>query len=715
MISAIGHRRTVSLRERTARWLLLLTLLHTIPVVWITPVAAGTAPTIGLLAFGVASLFTLDREGIALGLMVLVPVFAYLGIGYLIAWALGKLLERTSKWMRIAVLAALVGVPLGAVYFPVYVAGGHNSASSATLFQLLKGTLSPALVWSYWLTFHITLAGLFAAQFLRADHALVRFAERWRKPALGTIAVGGAALALYFGYPTLVCRPLAELGNNAAQVCVAKASSSRDQAYRYERAALDGHTEAIAWMVDVARSRDRKLIWMRRGADNGDAHSQYELYRLLSRMQDPASVAEAEVWLRRAADGGYPNAQMALAEALATEFYRTQSPDLLEERNALLHKAAANGSRFAKMRLAGHYVDGSMGHRIEWQTARSLYVELAEGALTEYERKWQIAPDFYASRVAELEAWERGLEIDDPVVVKAIAVQVLRSQHPGPGVQSFGRQLMARLAEHDPAVRAELIVMLRTGSGGLEKDLPAAQTWLVNAAEAGDIDAMDRLAGNYMNGREGFAVDYPAARRWLAALATVYEGASDKQARMRLAQLQRDLKYIDRLDERAGGELIGADELESLSRQTDAESHYRYALQLLTGHGAKRRAEGVARMQAAADLDHAEAAWRLVHVYERGFADELDHAAAVRELERAARSHHFEATRELASRYEYGKKGLAQDLPKAIEMYEQALAAGRDNRYGWNLDPDNFNHFRWLESRLRQARMKLSAQASASQ
>jgi len=62
-------------------------------------------------------------------------------------------------------------------------------------------------------------------------------------------------------------------------------------------------------------------------------------------------------------------------------------------------------------------------------------------------------------------------------------------------------------------------------------------------------------------------------------------------------------------------------------------------------------------------------------------------------------------------RYEYGNRGLPTDLPRAISLYENALAAGHDNRYGWNLDPDDFNHFKWLESRLRQARMKQSAQA----
>ncbi len=64
--------------------------------------------------------------------------------------------------------------------------------------------------------------------------------------------------------------------------------------------------------------------------------------------------------------------------------------------------------------------------------------------------------------------------------------------------------------------------------------------------------------------------------------------------------------------------------------------------------------------------------------------------------------------------FEYGKRGLPVDLPRAIELYEATLEAGRDNRYDWNLDPDNFNHFKWLESRLRQARLKQNRPAKGS-
>ena len=62
------------------------------------------------------------------------------------------------------------------------------------------------------------------------------------------------------------------------------------------------------------------------------------------------------------------------------------------------------------------------------------------------------------------------------------------------GVRELGTQLMEQLAaDGDETARDELIVMLRTGSGGVDKNLDAAKTWLLKAAEAGDPGAMERL------------------------------------------------------------------------------------------------------------------------------------------------------------------------------------------------------------------------------
>jgi TPR repeat protein len=283
---------------------------------------------------------------------------------------------------------------------------------------------------------------------------------------------------------------------------------------------------------------------------------------------------------------------------------------------------------------------------------------------------------------------------------------------PGPGVEARGLELLRRLADAgDEEARDELILVLRTGDRGVGGDLAAARTWLIRAAEAGDPEAMERVASNSMSGREGFPVDYPEAQRWFRALIE-HHAAGDEAARSQVPRLERELAHIDRLAEQAGGPLLGERELIELGRATDAESRYRYALQLLAGHGPERRAEALTRLREAARQGHGGASWRLFHVYERGFSDETDPASALEQLQLAAANHHFDAIRELGLTYEHGKRGLAADLPRAIALYESALAAGRDNRYGWNLDPRNYDHFAWVESRLRQARLKLAAQAA---
>jgi len=602
---------------------------------------------------------------------------------------------------------------VGAVYFPIYVAGGHNSSTSANLIGLFGGYLTDSFALPYWIALHGILAALYAGQFFAEGSQQILLAERWRKPVLQVSAIALVCAVVFTNYDKVVCRPLAELGNNAAQVCVAK-SNSVEARYWYERAAADGHAEAIAWLVDNTPNRQKRLAWLQKGAAAGDAAVQYQLAEHLRRYGGPAAQADAERWLEAAAEGNHGPAQLELAEQLTAKAIRTQSHELLARRNKLLEQAAASGSRLAMLRLAQHYSRGSMGYPVSMTHARYYYQALADGGEpTRQESRLQISAATYASRLQELDAWQAGLDAGDPQVIKTLAKLYLKSQLPGPGVRELGTRLFTQVAETDASARRELIVMLRTGTDGAEKDLAGAREWLLKAAEAGEADAMDRVASNYMNGREGFPVDYPKSRFWIEALIKHYQQDDSKDALARIASLENHLKYFDRLGDIAGGTLLGQADLQNLAQKTDAEAHYQYAQQLLSGHGAARRAEALSRLNAAAELGHGEASWRLVGIYERGFAQEIDPTAARRELKRAMRHHHFNATRELASRYEYGKKGFVQDLPKAIAMYEAALTSGRDNRYEWNLDPDNYNHYRWLESRLRQARLKLNAQVAA--
>jgi TPR repeat protein len=694
-------------QERCARWSLLLTMLHTVPAVWITPVAGGTAPTIALLAFGVASLLTPDRATLFLGLIVLIPALIYSAIAWGLAWLAAMTLQRLQQPVRHWLLAISIVALLASTYFPIFIAGGHNSSRSARLFELFDNTFSSTALTSYWIVLHVVLALLFTGHLLRNDHPVITFATRWHKPVLATTVITLISAFLFHSYSVLICRPLAELGSTHAQVCVAK-STSRDQRYWYERAASDGNVEAIAWLIEHTANRRQRLIWLRKGAELGDAAIQFALYRELMRLGGPTAAVEARRWLDQAVEGDYGPAQYVLVETLSREIYRTQSRALLAEHNTWLEQAAENGSRMAKLRLAQYYSSGSMGYSADLAKSRFYYEALANtNELSDSERALQIDTAVYQQRLEELDAWELGLKNHDPTVVKALAKRYLRSQLPGPGVRKLGISLMEQVAEKDYTARDELIVLLRTGANGVAKNLDAAKSWLIKAAQSGDPAAMDRLTNNYMSGREGFAVDYPKARHWINVFVEKYQGIDTDGARARVRDLQNKLRYIDRLEEQAGGALLGDAELIRLGQRNDAESHYRYARQLLAGHGTDSRREAIARLQEAAALGHGAASWRLFQIYEKGFASEIDPDAALYYLHLAVDEHHFDAARELAMRYEYGKRGLKQDLQRAIELYESTLAAGRDNRHDWNLDPNNYNHFKWLESRLRQARLKL--------
>ncbi|UCH47583.1 MAG: sel1 repeat family protein [Betaproteobacteria bacterium] len=698
-------------QERYARALLLLTLLHTVPVIWITPVAGGTAPTAALLAFGLASVSTFEREGVAIGLFVLGPAVVYCTIGWLIAWLGGKALEKLRQPIRTTVLAVVVIALLASVYWPIYVAGTHNASRSVNLIELFDDTPGKHALLGYWIGVQALLVALFAGYLLRDKHPVLNLVERWRKPAVTTISAALIAGVLVGNYPKIVCRPLAELGSGRAALCVAK-STRTNQRLWYERAAEKGQADAIAWVIDHTPGREQRLYWLRKGAERGDAAIQFALYERLMRTPGPNTRAEAEMWLHRSAEGDYPRAQLALVDKLTRAIHSAQSQEKLTERNRWLERAARLDARDAKRRLAQHYIDGSMGFPADLKRARSLYSELVEiDEQTRYESTLGLDANYYSARIAEVDAWRSGLSKGDPEITKLFAERYLSSRFPGPGVRELGLQLLEGLAEAgDSAARDALIFMLRTGSGGVERNPATAKRWLIIAAEAGDAGAMEHLADNYANGREGFNTDYPEAQRWFRAAIESYGLQQTDAAQSRVRALRNELDHIDRLAEQAGGTLLGAQELEKLGQRRDAESHYQYAVQLLAGHGSERRVEAIERLNKASRKGHADAAWRLFQIYERGFPTEIDQAAAIDQLHTAAANHHFDATRELAMRYEYGKRGVSADLPRAIAMYEEALDAGHDNRYGWNLDSDNFYHFKWLESRLRQARMKQTAQ-----
>lgn len=703
-------------QNRCARWLLLLTFIHTIPALWLTPVAGGTVPVVAFFVFVLVTLPQVTPGAVTFTLMALVPGLLYLGIGWLLAWLLSRGLLRLPKLVSLFLLAVIVVSLLLSVYQPIYFSGGHSGSSSSDLWGLfdefgLESSITG--IKAYWVALHGLLALLFVTQFTAASHPFFVVAERYRKPAFAVLGAVALLAIGYRGYPLFICRPLAGLGVATAQVCVAKVGG-REANYWYEQAARQGNVEAITWMVGYASGDDRAR-WVREGAEAGDGALQYRLYRRLARSGDPEDLAQANDWLQRAAQNDYQPAQIKRLAQLYAAANQGQSKEELTAYQAQLEQAVQQGSRDATAQLAQHYSDGSMGYPADLVQARAFYVDLmGEGEPTKDELKIGHDQAFYAARVAEVDSWALGLKNDDPAIMKLLAKRYLRSRRPGEGVKARGMQLMQLLADSgDKAVQQELMLGLRTGSGGIVKDLDAANRMQLSAANAGEVDAMERVRAGYFSGQQGYPLDYVESRRWIEALLKTYRHRPDEASQSRTRQLKRDLAYIERIEMSAGGTLLARPQLEQLGGKSDAASHYQFALQLLSVHGSRRRAEAIDRLNKAASLGHGDAAWRLVRIYERGFPNEINHSAALRMLRLAVENHQFDASKDLAFRYEDGKKGVAKDLAKAVALYEATLAAANDNRYGWDLDRDNYNHFAWVESRLRQARAKLKAEIAS--
>ncbi len=704
-------------QNRCARWFLLLTFIHTIPALWLTPVSGGTAPVVAFFAYAMAILPQVTLESVTFLLMALVPGLVYLTIAWLLAWLLARWLRRFSKVTGIVLLTAIAIPLLLIVYQPIYLSGGHSGSSSSDLWGLFDDfglEASITAIRAYWIALHGLLAMLFVSQFATAEHSFFAAAERFRRPAMAVLGVLMLVAIGYRGHPLMICRPLAGLGVASAQVCFARVSGNQARHW-YERAALQDNLEAINWMVEHSSDGDR-VLWVRKGAEAGDGALQYRLYRRLARSGEPENLAQANDWLERAAQNDYQPAQMKMVAQLYAAANQSQSKQQLTAYQAQLERAAQQGSRTAKVQLARHYSNGSMGYPADLVQARALYVDVVDnGQPSKEELRLGHDEAYYAARIAELDSWILGFKNYDPAIMKLLAKSFLRSPLPGEGVQAHGMRLLQLLAESgDKAAQKELLLGLRTGSGGIVKDLDAAKRMQLSAANAGDLEAMERVRAGYFGGQQGYPLDYVESRRWSEALLKVYQGRSDKTSQGRVQQLKRDLAYIDRIEKRAGGALLAKSQLDQLGAETDAESHYQFALQLLAAQGSGRRAEAIERLNQAASLGHGEAAWRLVHIYERGFPKEIDRSKALRMLRLAAENHQFDAAKELAFRYEDGKKGVTKDLPKAVALYEATLLAAQDNRYGWDLDRDNYNHFAWVESRLRQARAKLEAQLASS-
>jgi len=124
-------------------------------------------------------MLTFEREGIALGLMALLPGLLYTALKWVLAWMLGKMSIHASRPVRAVLLACVTIGLLLVVHLPVYVVGGHGPSSSSDLFTLFGDAIGQTVVLRYWIALHAVLASLFVGALLRDHNAFIAHPVRW--------------------------------------------------------------------------------------------------------------------------------------------------------------------------------------------------------------------------------------------------------------------------------------------------------------------------------------------------------------------------------------------------------------------------------------------------------------------------------------------------------------------------------------------------------
>ncbi|MDH5276829.1 MAG: hypothetical protein OEW88_10425, partial [Gammaproteobacteria bacterium] len=370
--------------SRATRWLLWLSLLHTLPAPFFLFVVIGTVPAAGLLAAGVAGLFAGDREGLAMGAVLGVQGTGYAVLYFLVAWLLEFLLRRLRAVpLRSGVLAILVAAMFAATLAPIYGSGGHGVERWTNLPGLLSEFAAPPVgPWlaPYFGALGLVLAGLLVLQAVAIPPVLQRLADRWPPlpVQIGLLALLLGSMALYSNRVVVFCMPAAQANQVWAQLCIARAARERAEAGRYAdaeswyaRAAEQGSSTAMRELLEITRSPDVRRRWLAVLAAEGDAGARVAWWELV-RNDAAADRSTALAWLTEAAGDGHPRAALELARHLID----AGEPDT---GRTWLEVAAEADQGDALRELAWRYEQGAPGFPIDLERAAALYAQLAEG------------------------------------------------------------------------------------------------------------------------------------------------------------------------------------------------------------------------------------------------------------------------------------------------------------------------------------------------
>ncbi|MFQ5992575.1 MAG: tetratricopeptide repeat protein, partial [Nitrospiraceae bacterium] len=699
-----------------ARWLLLVTFLHTVPSFFYFAIIIGFVPTVALLVGSVVSLLIGDGESFAMGVMFGVPALLYCGLYYLIARFLSKrifLLQRNSQ--RTGVLLVIVGALLLMTLAPVYTIAGHSGGAPLNIIQLWQG-FQPS---TEGLIAYATVLALVLTTLAFAQHSPGSLAWPWTRygarlipgrhvtawVVIFAVLVTGS-LTVYQNRAWMICKPLAHAGQAWAQVCLARAMQARPGSARsdvsavtwYERAAAQGNVAAIRELVKITRAPGPRTKWLRVLAERGEPDSQFELFQLLVRKGRSADqLDEAFSWLQEAAGDDHAEAQFELGwyyfhgkeRGGRYRFGVTRDRRMARK---WWERAAALGSGSAMNELAWRYEQGADEFPVDTEQAGELYEKIASGlerGRYGFKADPKNAAD-YRERAAAIGSLQRNADRGDFEAQVDLGTRLLRSKDPDKGGKEQGIAWLEKAAEQGHVeTQYQLGKIFIFGHHGVTTDFERGRKWWDRAAEQNHVRTLQYVADAHLSGRYGYQVDLLKAKAQLEVLVAAYRhGRYGVTPDQRKAQhWESALKDIERRIAKLGGTYRPMQDLRARAEAGDPEAQYRLGQQLLESYSSDAQKEAMDWWNKAAANGQHEAQFKVAMYSKRGsrFMPK-NHRRVVEFLGLAAEGKHPKAMLELGLAYEKGRYGLQRDFHEAKALYEELVQAGESNRYGWNLD-----------------------------
>lgn len=491
-------------------------------------------------------------------------------------------------------------------------------------------------------------------------------------------------------------------------------------AYYYRRAAKQGHIKSQFRLgrmyeigVGVKRNKEEAVYWLSQAAEQGDSSSQFELGRiLLNKGQGfEAQFLEAAQYFQKAAEQGNFYAQEELGwmyrrgvgveqdHEKAAYWFRTVERSLLQ--------SAKHGDLDSQVRLGDMYEVGYPGIKKNCIRAVEWYRRAAKQGHCDAQMRLGLI-------------YEKGREVEQDYEEAISWYKKAASQEHMGAIKHLSKMYEKRMCTEEERInlkkwyeKAEnhILEVARHGKADAQNylallykktDIKKCIYWLREAAEHGDVEAIQTLAWMYLHG-DGVKENYGLAIEWyqkaetqgstyaMVKLGDIYEGGRYVERNYEIAKVwywkaarQGDKEAVRRLGnmyEKGLGETSNCEQAIpfyiEFARKGDNYARRRLGYMYENGIGVKRRYEiAIQYYQEAAAHGDAEAQFCLAHMYEEGNGVFKDIETAIYWYKRIGKNDF--------AIYSFGKAGfklgqlyisgieVEQNYKKAIKWFKKA-------------------------------------------